>query len=536
MKLPKKEIKERKFILVPVKYIIISLFFIILFFLLIASVLRESPVFDEIAFAPAGYEFLVKHDFTAEPFSPPLTREIIALPMLINKNVINDKVFFYPRMVVVLFTLLLGIVVYLFSNKLYGIKAAIFSLLLFTFEPEILARGHIAMTDLITTFFFTLSLYLFYIFRKSFDHKKLILFSIVVGLTLSTKFTMLPFLFVTLGSFIIFEKKKKLLNFNFWKKKAGFIFIFISLVFISLWSTYFFTFEPPLGYRADPNRAAIEMAKKNVMIKWALTQPVPLGSYLSTIKEDLRENYTNDFIKESYFFGKYSLYGFYGYYQMASFLIKTPIPLIIFFVLSLYYFFRKKDSYFPLIPIIVIFLSTSFTHVLLVLRYILPVYPFLIIYASQIVNVKKNKFVIVLIAILTIWYIAGTLKVFPHYISYYNEIVGGEKNGYKYLVEGNMDLGQGLVDLATYQKEKNINNLQLAYFGTALPSRYGIRYERIKDKSIFESKKVRPMNINNNIVAISATCWHFCFYDSNEVLKNLKPVDIVGGSILIFKK
>lgn len=527
------------------KKIIIVALFLILAIQLIGSTLRESPVFDEIAFAPAGYEFLVHHDFRAEPFSPPLTREIIALPMLFDKNVMNDKVFFAPRMMVVLFTLLLGVVIYKFSKKLYGENAGLFALFLFTFEPEILARGHYAMTDLIAAFFFTLSLFLFLIFKKKFTTKKLILFAIVIGLTLSTKFTMLPYLILTLGFFFVLEKGGSLLTKKFWKNNFKKGFLFVTILLISLWSTYFFTFEPPLGYRTDPNRAAVEMAKNNPLIKFTLTQPVPLGSYLSTIKQDLRENYTQDFIKESVFWGQYSRFGFYGFLLIPVFLIKTPIPLMLFFVLAILLTligFRKKwkkekETLIPLFAIIAIVASVLFTHVLFVLRYILPVYPLMIIFSGRIVNVKYRHGVVwVFIVVLSIWYAWGTLSIFPHYISYFNESIGGSKNAYKYVVEGNLDLGQGLISLADYQREKNITNLQLAYFGTANPQKYGLRYERIKDRSINDTKKIVPLKFSGNTIAISATCWYFCSYYRDSLTKNLKPVDFVGGSILIFRE
>ncbi|HUD44036.1 MAG TPA: glycosyltransferase family 39 protein [Patescibacteria group bacterium] len=430
--------------------------------------------------------------------------------------------------------------VYLFTNKLYGKAAAVFSLFLFIFEPEILAHGHYATTDLISTFFFIFVLYLYYLFRKRFDYKKMIIFSIIVGFALATKFTVLYYLLISLSIIFILEKKHKkdLLKIFYWKNKLPFVLVIFFVSCFSLWATYFFTFEPPLGYRFDTHRSITNLAKSNMLINFALTQPIPLGSYLSTIKDDIRANYSNAFEKESFFFGNHQLYGLPGYLLLIILFIKTPIPLLILFFTSLIYYFKKSNiSYILLIPIITILATSLFTHVLLVLRYILSVYPLMIIFSSQVINMinKKNSFSLILL-ILSIWYITGTLNVYPHYLSYFNEFVGGEKNGYNYLADANCDWGQGLIDLAQYQKTKHINNLQLAYFGTALPSNYGINYKRIKDRSIVQNKNIVPLDIKNNIIAISVTCWHFCGYDHIPTLKNKKPVDIVGGSILIFKE
>ena len=41
---------------------------------------------------------------------------------------------------------------------------------------------------------------------------------------------------------------------------------------------------------------------------------------------------------------------------------------------------------------------------------------------------------------LAIWYIGTSLYIHPHYLAYFNELAGGPDNGYKYLVDSNLDL------------------------------------------------------------------------------------------------
>lgn len=527
----------KQIVSIPLEYILVVILSFVLIFLLVGSIYRESPVFDELAFVPAGYSFLTSHDFRMEPFNPPLARELVALPMLFVANILNDRILLLPRLVVVFFTFCLGMIVYLFAKKLYGIRAGLFALLLYVFEPEVLANGHYAMTDMISTFFFILTLFLYFIFRRSFNYKKLLIFSVIFGLALATKFTNLIYLSLSIGALLIFDKKQALLKLGYWRSKTKFILIFVFFTLFSLWLTYFFTFEPLLGYRFDPHRAAKSMAKQNPLINFALNVPVPLGSYISTIKEDLRTNYTTDFPKQSVFWGTYSQNGFYGYLLLVVLLIKTPIPFLIFFIFSIIYFrYRNKNSLILLIPMAVIIASTLFTHVILVLRYIFSVIPLMIIYVSRIINIKFRRiYSYYIFLVLIIWYIVGTLLVYPHFLSYANELIGGEKNSYKYLSDGNLDSGQGLIDLADYLKTQKINNLQLAYMGTALPSNYGISYMRIKDVSMNDKKKIVPIQPKNHTIAISVTSWYFCGYYNDQIAKNLKLVDLVGGSILIFK-
>lgn len=513
-----------------------------MFLLLVGSINSESPTYDEVTYAEAGYQFLTNKDFRFDPFNPPLAREIIALPALVQRSVIYNRVIFWPRMMVVLFTLALGFLVYVFSKKMFGGLAAKFALVLFIFEPNILSNGHYATADLIFTFFLFLSLFCFWIWRNKFTYKKIIIFSIIIGLLLSTKLTSIPFLLFPLFILFIMGKsnKKDLIKYFFWRKNIWLILLFIFVTALTLWSTYFFKLEPPLGYRFDKNRPAIAIAKNNPLVKLLLATPVPLGSYISTVKQIALFNYSNLYVKRSYFLGMISLNGSPGYYFPIVFLIKTPIPLLILFVLSLFFFFKNiENGKFLLVPLFFIFFDVLFSKYPLANRYILPAYPLVIMYSSQIVCIKivRKKLFYLFLVMMLVWYMVGTIRTSPYFISYMNEAIGGAESRYKYLVDSNYDWGQGLIALKNYQDKNNIKNLQFAYFGSIDPTKYGIKYEKIKNLSINDNKKEVALKFDkNHVIAISATCWYFCGYYKNPDLNKSNPVDIVGGSILIFEK
>ncbi|MFH1187196.1 MAG: glycosyltransferase family 39 protein, partial [Candidatus Levyibacteriota bacterium] len=244
--------------------IIIGILLFTIFLLLTLSSVSESRVYDEIVHVNSGYQFLVNQDFRYDPFNPPFARELIALPLLINKQFANDPLLFYPRLVVIIFSVLLAFLVYLFSKKLFGGLAGILALSIFIIEPNILAYGHYASTDVIFTFFYILSFYLYYIWQNNLTMKRIIIFGIVVGLMLSTKTSALPYFFLPFIFILILKIKGKKL-FSLKKIKPYFFktLIFVFFLLMSLWSTYFFTMEPMLGYRFDPNRQAIKLAKEN---------------------------------------------------------------------------------------------------------------------------------------------------------------------------------------------------------------------------------------------------------------------------------
>ncbi|MCS7179706.1 MAG: hypothetical protein N0A03_10680, partial [Anaerolineae bacterium] len=40
------------------------------------------------------------------------------------------------------------------------------------------------------------------------------------------------------------------------------------------------------------------------------------------------------------------------------------------------------------------------------------------------------------------WLTFGTLRLFPHYLAFFNELAGGPYGGHHYLVDSNLDWGQ----------------------------------------------------------------------------------------------
>lgn len=508
--------------LVPIALVIFFLF------LQVKTIFSESRTYDEPLFLEAGLKFLKERDFTFEPFNPPLARQLTALPLLVNSNIFFDPYFFWPRMVVVFFSLCLAGLVYFWSKSFYGRRAGIFSLIVFIFTPELLAYSHYANTDLISTFF---AFWVFFIFTKIFLVKeeitlnKFLLFCFLLGLALAARTLNIFLVFVPLIIYRIFFLKKKI-------KLIFFIFGGL-LVLLTIWSTYFFTLEPMLGFRNDPNRQAFEFVKKYPPLTFLLKQPVPLGSYISTVKNNFLYSQTDKFPKYAAFWGKFRESGP-GYLVWLIFLIKTPVPLIIIFVRLL---FKKKltePEIFLRFILIFIFLAMIPLGSNLRLRYFLLIYPILAVFAGNFfVDFWKKSSGKVMVIFLVLWLARGTVSVYPHFLTYFNEIIGGREKGYKYVVDSNLDWGQGLPTLKKYLEENNIKIFQLAYFGSVDPSMYGLpSYLKIKDFNVLDKQEILKLDVQKPVV-ISASCWYFCGYYQNEKLREQKP-KVLDGQFLLF--
>ena len=75
----------------------------------------------------------------------------------------------------------------------------------------------------------------------------------------------------------------------------------------------------------------------------------------------------------------------------------------------------------------------------------------------------KIKFVFC--GILIAWQIFSIAKVYPHLLSYCNELAGGADKCYLYVVDSNYDWGQDLKRLTKWVEENKIDKIYVDYFG-----------------------------------------------------------------------
>jgi hypothetical protein len=70
-----------------------------------------------------------------------------------------------------------------------------------------------------------------------------------------------------------------------------------------------------------------------------------------------------------------------------------------------------------------------------------------------------------------IWNIARCGWIHPDHLAHFNELVGGPKNGYRHLIDSNLDWGQDLLQLESWLKNHRPGErVGLAYFGNVDPS------------------------------------------------------------------
>ncbi len=197
---------------------------------------------------------------------------------------------------------------------------------------------------------------------------------------------------------------------------------------------------------------------------------------------------------------------------------------------------------FLLIPVVLVLAVAVTARVNIGLRHILPVYPFLIVLASRLVTVRLRWrwLMPVLIAMALAATAASALRVAPHQLAYFNELVGGPEQGHRYLSDSNLDWGQDLKGLKAFMANEGLPIIYLAYFGAAPPAYYGIRYQYVPGSWPLTwppPPDVVPADLERKVLAISV-------FNLQEVgthdaqlfawLRARRPVARVGYSIQIY--
>ncbi len=115
-----------------------------------------------------------------------------------------------------------------------------------------------------------------------------------------------------------------------------------------------------------------------------------------------------------------------------------------------------RDEMVLLLPAVVLFVfvssQTGFSRHF---RYVLPALPFLFIWISKVapVAIRRPRTMGVLLVGCLTWSTLTSLWIYPHSMSYFNELVGGPRNGHQYLLDSNLDWGQDAFYLNRWRAE-----------------------------------------------------------------------------------
>lgn len=421
-----------------------------------------------------------------------------------------DSMLFWGRIPMVLIFLLAGWVLYRFTEKVTKRReAALIALLLFLFSPNLMAHGRFITTDMGITAFAIFALYAYYLYLERPNWKNMLFAGVVFGLAQLAKFSvflLIPtFLFIGfLYGLGVYKKGKGRLAIKQIGVQIGkaILIMVIGYVLVGFWYTVSIWNMPVevqhklINESLTPRDLGGINAPYflNAMTDFPLTRPYAqylLGFLMVTAHATGGHT--------TYFFGEVGKH--WSEYFVFAYFLKEPVAAQILFYFAVIIFAlacfkvvkaRKKGEEHPLknaywlqsqavllgyfFFTFLVFAMASLNKLQLGIRYILPVFPFIYLFSAYMLVVfwehfeaKKQVWVKFLsigsLLLLLVWYLGSNILVFPSYLAYFNELRGGPKEGYKYLVDSNLDWGQDLVRLRQFMDDRGVPYVKIDYFG-----------------------------------------------------------------------
>jgi 4-amino-4-deoxy-L-arabinose transferase-like glycosyltransferase len=517
----------------------------VMFSLMLGSAWNDSAIYDEVSHIPSGFGYVTQLDTRLNPQHPPLMKALAALSAQLfvhpvfptdtaawksaNEWVLGkiflyesgndpDRIVFWARIPMMLTTLSLGALLFLFARRRYGSDVAVLTLVLFAFSPTFLAQGRYVTTDVGVSLGFFIGIVTYVGFLEESYWKNVFLSGLALGFAELTKFSamlLIPVDAVLLSVWILSSPPQRR---RAARRLASRTFI-VGLIGLSvIWVAYaLFSWNYPLveNYRvagrffSRHHSASLLMAR---LITFRLTRPIDnfLVGLLAVLHYTASGHDT-----PTYFLGTTSMRTSRLYFPVL-YLFKEPLALHVLTLLALCYATGRsiqiatKDRGAAIVTRLrrwiqehffefgaLTFISLYWVVALLSplhigVRHVMPTFPFIYLLVSREVgewleapaastpdgNEHSSRFClprvfkVTLVGGLALWLVVSTVTSFPYFLSYYNELGGGTRNGYKVAVDSNYDWGQDLIRLRDYVVHNHIHEVKVDYFGRASPEYY----------------------------------------------------------------
>ena len=184
-----------------------------------------------------------------------------------------------------------------------------------------------------------------------------------------------------------------------------------------------------------------------------------------------------------YLFGETGLGGWWYFYPVAL-ALKTTLGAQALAVLLVVAWLRRRprgtdlliDAALWAYPVLLLVVM-SLGRTQLGLRYILPAYPFAMLWAGRTfpsLRALGGRWGLAAGAIALVASTAGALRVHPHYLMFFNSWIGGPERGPQYLVIGD-SIGQDQRRLADWQAEQGLSSIYYTRY-SGRPEYWGVAY------------------------------------------------------------
>jgi hypothetical protein len=544
----------------------------------------NSPTKDEVGHLPASIYIWQTGRFDLYPVNPPLVRAIAALPVLlcepvtdwtdgswglgsrpewpigqafVSRNGGERTCWFFclARWACIPFSVLGGYFCYRWARELYGEWSGITAVVLWCFCPNVLAWGATICPDAAAAAVGVTANYSFWRWLKAPDWTKATIAGVLLGVVQLTKMTWI-ILFAVWPLIWLLWNWPPISRDGLRRFAQLAVVLALGLYVLNLGYLLDGTFKLLGDYTfashtlAGPDSLANQGHGGNRFVgTWLGLLPIPLPeAYVAGM--DLQK-LDFELGKPSYLCGEWRNHGWW-YYYLVCVALKVPLGTCLLGLLAVGITvsgWKQKasdgraqqpsamwrDEMMLLLPAAVVFilvsLETGFSRHF---RYVLPCFPFVYIWISKVAQVGRLKW---LMAAALAWSVVSSLLVYPHSMSYFNELAGGPTGGHRYLLDANIDWGQDLRYLKRWLDEHpEAKPLRMAHEYFVNPETLGIESQwapcgpvRDSQASTAHTEEVGPQP---GWYAMSVDRIHAPEY---EYFQRFQPVAMAGYSIYIYK-
>jgi len=487
----------------------------------VTATAEKSMTSDEIAHLTAGHAYNSRGDFRLQPENGNLPQRLAALPLTLAGDLLPPAdrtdwkgadvwryghAFFYgsglpaeerlflARAVMTLVSAATALLVFAWSRVLFGTAGGFISLVALVFCPNFLAHGPLATSDMTMTLLFLAAVGAWWRHLREPGLTGALISAAICGLAFIAKFSavlLVPMLGL-LGGFWGIGQTRSGRGRAAWRRLAVTVLGHAAAVWTVIWAAYGFRFSAFAGDNAgahfshDWSSLLIALGWKADLLVWLREWRVLPEAWLHGLAFVLQFARA----RGAFMSGEYSVTGWVSFFPWA-FLIKTTLPLLGLLALAGLATARRAANanvdwcrkwagkIAPLGVLFAVYVAASLASNLNIgHRHLLPIYPVLFIATGALAPAVRaaGRGAWAVVAALLVWHTAESWRVRPHYLAYFNQIVGGPENGWRHLVDSSLDWGQDLPGLhAWLNGNARGEAVSLSYFGTGDPAHEGIR-------------------------------------------------------------
>lgn len=529
--------------------------------LAVTSSLEKSPTFDEGAHVVAGYYYWAAGDYRFNPESGVLIQRWAALPLLLldvdvpgpeylprrtgNVWLTSQHVLFQlgndtetlllaARGMIALLSVGLGALVYGWSRRLFGAAGGLLSLALYALSPTMLAHGRMVTADLAAALFFLLAVTAIGgLLARVTPARLLAAGGAVAGLVLTkTSWLLLLPMAALLAAGRVLWRAPWRVRFGSRRLDAraassrlalagGSAAAVAVLVAAAVWSAYGWRYRA--AGDADAGGAFVHTWESRLAGAGAAAPAIRFARDHRLLPEAFLWGtaYTVATTRErdAFLCGAHRSTGWAVFFPFV-FLVKTPLPLLGLLLVAAARRPRPRWRAWrraaPLAVLVAVYGAAAVAGPLnLGHRHLLPLYPVLFILAGRaakgwsVAGAGKGgaalKAAVVLLAGL---FVVESSLIRPHYLSYFNLLIGGPAHAWRCFVDSSLDWGQDLPALARELERLGSGGragpVYVAYFGSAVPEYYGVRAEWLQSYWPLPASDP-PLPLAAGLYAVSAT-------------------------------